>query len=173
VRIQASAADVWRPVSRIGGSTGWYFGNPLWRLRGLIDRLVGGIGLRRGRRHPSDLRVGDALDFWRVLVVQPKERLVLLAEMKVPGEALLDIRITPAGDDAVGLQFLSRFLPRGISGILYWYGLYPFHQWIFGGMLKSIAAAVGRPIVSGPERFTLKLQPSCSLPADKTPGPRA
>jgi uncharacterized protein YbjT (DUF2867 family) len=173
VRIKASAAEVWQPVSRIGGSTGWYFGNPLWRLRGLIDRLVGGIGLRRGRRHPSHLRVGDALDFWRVLVVQPEERLVLLAEMKVPGEALLDIRITPAGDGAVGLQFLSRFLPRGISGILYWYGLYPFHQWIFGGMLKAIAAAVGRPIVSGPERFTPKLQPTCSLPTNKTPGPRA
>jgi hypothetical protein len=137
-----------------------------------MDRLAGGIGLRRGRRHPSDLRVGDALDFWRVLEVQPRQRLVLLAEMKLPGEALFDIRITPAGENAVWLQFLSRFMPRGIVGIIYWYTLYPFHQWVFNGMLKSIAAAVGRPMTSSPERFTPKLQAACRLPSGKPPGRR-
>jgi hypothetical protein len=116
--------------------------------------------------------VGDALDFWRVLAAEPHQRLVLLAEMKVPGEALLDIRITPTGSQEVELQFLSRFLPRGIGGILYWYVLYPFHQWIFGGMLKSIAATLGRPITSGPERFTPKLYPTCGLPTGKPHPPR-
>lgn len=172
IRIQSSAAAVWEPISRIGGSTGWYFGNSLWRLRGLLDRLAGGIGLRRGRRHPSELRVGDALDFWRVLAVEPYRRLALLAEMKMPGEALLDIRITPAGSHEVEVRFLSRFLPRGIGGLLYWYVLYPFHQWIFGGMLKAIAATLGRPVTAGPERFTPKLYPSCGLPAGKPLGPR-
>ena len=93
--------------------------------------------------------------------------------MKLPGEALFDIRITPAGEGAVWLQFLSRFMPRGIVGILYWYSLYPFHQWVFNGMLKSIAAAVGRPPASGPERFTPKLQAACRLPSGKTPGRRS
>jgi hypothetical protein len=138
-----------------------------------MDRLAGGIGLRRGRRHPNDLRVGDALDFWRVLEVQPQQRLMLLAEMKLPGEALFDIRITPAGEGAVWLHFLSRFMPRGIVGILYWFALYPFHQWVFSGMLKSIAAAVKRPVTSGPQRFTPKLQAACRLPPGKTPGPRS
>ena len=172
VRLRASAAEVWRPVSRIGGDTGWYFGKPLWHLRGLMDRLAGGIGLRRGRRHASDLRVGDALDFWRVLEVQPRQRLLLLAEMKLPGEALFVIRLTPGGEGAGWLQFLSRFMPRGIVGILYWYTLYPFHQWVFNGMLKSIAAAVKRPLISGPERFTPKLQAACRLPSGKPPGRR-
>ena len=95
-RLQASATDVWQSVSRIGGKTGWYFGNFLWRLRGIMDRLVGGVGLRRGRRHPSEIGVGDALDFWRVLEVEAPRRLLLVAEMKTPGDALLEFQITPA-----------------------------------------------------------------------------
>jgi hypothetical protein len=129
-----------------------------------MDRLAGGVGLRRGRRHPTDLMVGDALDFWRVLEVEPPRRLLLLAEMKTPGEAMLEFLITPVGDNRVELQMLSRFLPKGLGGILYWYGLYPFHEWIFYGMLKSIAKSIGKPILIGPQRFTPKLQSSCRLP---------
>jgi hypothetical protein len=113
------------------------------------------VGLRRGRRHPSEIGVGDALDFWRVSNIEVPYRLVLVAEMKMPGEALLDFQITPVGNGQVELQMLSRFLPRGLAGILYWYGF---------GMLKSIAKFIGKPIVSGPERFTPKLHASCALP---------
>jgi hypothetical protein len=167
-RLQATDEDVWQSVSRIGGKTGWYFGNFLWRLRGIIDRLVGGVGLRRGRRHPSEIGVGDALDFWRVLEVEAPQRLLLVAEMKTPGDALLEFQITPNGNGQVELQMLSRFLPKGIFGMLYWYGFYPFHQWIFFGMLKAIARSIDKPIVNGPERFTPKLHTTCALPPDGT-----
>jgi uncharacterized protein YbjT (DUF2867 family) len=166
-RIKATTEDIWQPVSRIGGKTGWYFGNFLWRLRGIMDRLAGGVGLRRGRRHPTEIGVGDALDFWRVLVVEPPQRLLLVAEMKAPGEALLEFQISPLENDEVELQMLSRFLPKGLFGILYWYVLYPFHQWIFYGMLKAIATSIDKPIASGPERFTPKLSTSCALPQDR------
>jgi uncharacterized protein YbjT (DUF2867 family) len=167
-RIKATVDDVWQPVSRIGGRTGWYFGNFLWRLRGIIDRLVGGVGLRRGRRHPTEIGVGDALDFWRVLEVDPPQRLLLVAEMKTPGEALLEFQITPLANGRVELQMLSRFLPRGLFGIFYWYFLYPFHQWIFFGMLKAIAKSINKPMDSDPERFTPKLYTSCALPPKKS-----
>ena len=107
--------------------------------------------------------VGDALDFWRVLKVERPRRLLLLAEMKAPGEALLDFQLKPDGDDQVELQLLSRFLPKGLWGILYWYAMYPLHAWIFSGMLKSIAASVGKPVAAGPERFTSGTDPSCLL----------
>lgn len=157
VRLQATVDEAWQSVSRIGGKTGWYYGNFLWRLRGVVDRLAGGVGLRRGRRHPSEIGVGDALDFWRVLEVDAPGRLLLVAEMKTPGEALLEFQITPCGNGQVELQMLSRFLPRGLFGILYWYGLYPFHEWIFYGMLKAIAEYINRPISRKPERFTPRL----------------
>jgi uncharacterized protein YndB with AHSA1/START domain len=162
-RINATVEDVWQPVSRIGGKTGWYFGNYLWRLRGIMDRLVGGVGLRRGRRHPTEIGVGDALDFWRVLEVDPPHRLMLVAEMKTPGEALLELQITPLANGQTELQMLSRFLPKGLFGIVYWYVLYPFHQWIFYGMLKAIAKSTKKPVASEPERFTPKLQAVCKL----------
>ena len=123
--------------------------------------------MRRGRRHPSEIGVGDALDFWRVLEVDAPHRLLLVAEMKTPGEALLEFQITPIGNDLIELQMLSRFLPKGLGGLIYWYVLYPFHQWIFFGMLKSIAKSIGRPIQSGPERFTPKLHTSCVLPSQR------
>jgi len=163
-QIKAGVEELWQPIGKIGGKTGWYYLNILWRLRGIMDRLAGGVGLRRGRRHPTDLMVGDALDFWRVLEVEPPRRLLLLAEMKTPGEAMLEFLITPVGDNRVELQMLSRFLPKGLGGILYWYGLYPFHEWIFYGMLKSIAKSIGKPILIGPQRFIPKLQSSCRLP---------
>jgi uncharacterized protein YbjT (DUF2867 family) len=151
VQIKATPDEVWQPISRLGGETGYYFGNYLWRLRGWIDRLIGGIGFRSGRRHPSELRVGDALDFWRVLEVDPPHRLLLLAEMKLPGEAVLEFHLNPLPGDMVELSQNSRFLPRGLGGLAYWYILAPFHHWIFRGMLKAMAAAVGKPILQGPE----------------------
>ena len=163
LRINASADDVWRPISKIGGKNGWYFMNPLWRLRGFLDRLVGGVGLKRGRRHPTELMVGDALDFWRVLKVEPPRRLLLLAEMKAPGEALLDFQIKPGGDSQVELQLLSRFLPKGLLGILYWYAMYPLHAWLFSGLLKSIAGSIGKPAETAPQRFTSETDPTCLL----------
>jgi uncharacterized protein YbjT (DUF2867 family) len=166
-RIEATVDEVWRPVSQIGGKNGWYFGNFLWRLRGIMDRLAGGVGLRRGRRHPTEIGVGDALDFWRVLEVNAPQRLLLVAEMKTPGEALLEFQITSQANGQVELQMLSRFLPKGLFGILYWYGLYPFHQWIFYGMLKAIAKSINKPIAADPERFTPKLHTACALPPEK------
>ena len=166
-QIEAATEDVWQAISQIGGKKGWYFGNYLWRLRGIMDRLAGGVGLRRGRRHPSEIGVGDALDFWRVLEVEPNHRLLLVAEMKTPGEALLEFQITPQASGQVKLQMLSRFLPKGLLGILYWYGLYPFHQWIFYGMIKAIAKSIDKPIVSQPERFTPKIATACALPQQR------
>jgi uncharacterized protein YbjT (DUF2867 family) len=157
VGMNASLDQVWAPISRIGGKNGWYYASFLWQVRGLMDRLAGGVGLQRGRRSISRLYTGDALDFWRVLEIDPLHRLTLLAEMKTPGEAILEISLTPQPDGITQLQLLSRFLPRGLMGILYWYLLYPFHEIIFAGMLQAIAKDVGRPIVSGPIRFTRRI----------------
>jgi uncharacterized protein YbjT (DUF2867 family) len=163
MRLQAQAEDLWRLVARVGGRTGWYHADILWRCRGWLDRILGGVSLQRGRRHPSDLRVGDVLDFWRVLEVERPHRLILAAEMKTPGEAILEFRIIPQTDSQCELQQRSRFFPRGLWGILYWYALYPFHQWIFRGMLHNLARVVGKPIIMKPRRFTPKLPPGCRL----------
>ena len=153
VILLATPAEVWGPVSRIGGHTGYFFGNFLWRMRGMWDQLAGGIGLRRGRRHPSELYVGDAVDFWRVLEVSPESRLLLHAEMKLPGDALLEFRIKSRRGNETELQIISRFLPTGLWGILYWYGLYPFHHWLFKGMLKAMAKSINREIRQPPTAF--------------------
>ena len=150
---EATPEELWKVVKGIGGSRGWYFANVLWWLRGLMDRLAGGVGLRRGRRHPDELRPGDALDFWRVLELEDAKRLLLLAEMKLPGEALLEFQLHRLGETRTEFLQLSRFLPRGLLGLLYWYGLYPLHQWIFKGMVGRIAEAAGKPIVERPKRF--------------------
>ena len=118
----------------IGGSTGWYYGNFLWKLRGHIDKLVGGIGLRRGRTHVSELETGDALDFWRVIYSNKTEKkLLLYAEMKLPGEAWLEFKI----EDNI-LKQTATFRPRGIAGRIYWYSVLPFHGIIFKGMIKKL-----------------------------------
>jgi hypothetical protein len=164
MQFDAQPDRVWDAVRKIGGQHGWYYGNFLWRLRGVLDKLVGGVGLRRGRRDPEQLLVGDALDFWRVLEVEDGQRLLLLAEMKTPGEAMLDIQIKPLGEARTEVQLLSRFLPRGLAGLVYWYVLYPFHQAVFSGMLKALAAASGAVRREKPQRFTPKLYTSCTLP---------
>ena len=156
VLLDATPEEVWPAIARIGGDTGYYFGTALWKLRGWVDRLVGGIGFRAGRRHPEDLKTGDALDFWRVLEVEPPHRLQLLAEMKLPGEAILEFSLAASAGKPTELRQVARFLPRGLGGILYWYTLEPFHHWVYRGMLKAIAKAVGKPILAGPEPVTGK-----------------
>jgi len=152
VRLQATLDEVWPPLTRIGGATGWYYGDSLWAIRGWADRLLGGSGLRRGRRHPTELHPGDALDFFRVLEIEPGQRLLLVAEMKMPGEATLEFRLSALPDGVTELTQVARFLPHGLLGIAYWYSLDPFHKMIYQGMLRSIAAATGKPITAGPER---------------------
>ena len=163
IHIEATPEEVWEPIARIGGNTGWYSGQLLWSLRGWMDRLIGGAGLARGRRHPSELHVGDALDFWRVLDCRPRQHLVLVAEMKTPGEAVLELRLKPLPDGRTELRQLSRFLPKGLWGLVYWYSLYPFHVWIFQGMLRNIARAIGKPVSLGPESLASKLQQQCPI----------
>ncbi len=154
VVLDAAPDEVWPAIARIGGRTGYYFATGLWQLRALADRLVGGVGFRAGRRHPEKLAPGDALDFWRVLEVEPPRRLLLLAEMKLPGEAILDFSLAEAPEGGTELRQVARFLPRGLGGILYWYALEPFHHWVYQGMLKAIARQVGKPIAAGPERIS-------------------
>jgi uncharacterized protein YbjT (DUF2867 family) len=166
-KINASVEALWDPIRKIGGKNGYYFANTLWRLRGWIDRLAGGTGLGRGRNSPSGLSVGEAVDFWRVLEVEPCCRLLLLSEMKAPGEALLEFQISSLDPNRSELQLISRFLPRGLGGIIYWYAFYPFHQWVFSGMIKAIAKQAGKPLSRGPERFTPKLHDSCALPSSR------
>lgn len=153
IGLKATPEEVWQPIIRIGGQTGWYYGDPLWALRGWVDRLLGGSGLRRGRRHPTELRTGDALDFFRVLEIEPERRLLLVAEMKMPGEATLEFRLTPIPDGGTELTQTARFQPRGLAGIIYWYALDPFHKNIYQGMLRAIATATAKPVTGGPERL--------------------
>jgi uncharacterized protein YbjT (DUF2867 family) len=161
--LEATPEEVWKPIVRIGGKTGWYSAKGLWFLRGAMDRLAGGIGLRRGRRDPVRLYAGDAVDFFRVLEVEEPRHLHLLAEMKFPGEASLVFRLHPMKDGRTELQQLSQYVPRGLSGLLYWYILYPFHEWVFRGMIKGIAKAVGKPVVRAPERFAPRRQDACHI----------
>ena len=124
----------------IGGETGWYAWNSLWRLRGLLDLLAGGVGLRRGRTSPTTLRVGDTVDFWRVEALDPDRRLRLVAEMKLPGRAWLEFEVTGDGESST-IRQTAIFDPVGLHGRAYWYALYPLHQLVFGGMLRGIASA--------------------------------
>ncbi len=120
----------------LGGKTGWYYGNILWRWRGYLDKLIGGVGLRRGRTHPTEIHAGDALDFWRVLLAdKPNGRLLLFAEMKLPGEAWLEFRL----DQDQVLHQTATFRPRGVWGRLYWYAVTPLHWFVFQGMMKKVA----------------------------------
>ncbi len=136
----ASPESLWRVIQGIGGERGWYSNPLLWAIRGWMDKLVGGVGLRRGRRHRDRLLVGDAVDFWRVEAIEAGSLLRLRAEMLVPGKAWLELRATPDGD---GSRYDQRavFFPLGLAGRLYWLAVLPFHGFIFAGMANSITAA--------------------------------
>jgi hypothetical protein len=141
--VRADPATVFGTFSGIGGRRGWFYANWLWRLRALLDRLVGGVGMRRGRRDPNSLVPGDALDWWRVERVEPGRLIRLRAEMKLPGQGWLEFTAEPATDGTL-LRQTAYFLPHGLAGHLYWYGVYPLHQVIFAGMIRAVAARATR-----------------------------
>lgn len=146
-RVAADAETAFAVVRRIGGKNGWYYATWLWRLRGFLDLLSGGVGMRRGRRDPENLVVGDVVDCWRVETLEPARRIRFLAEMKVPGRAWLEFEFKEADGETAVTQ-TAVFDPLGLGGIAYWYALYPAHRIIFSGMLRSIsrlAAAPKRP----------------------------
>jgi uncharacterized protein YbjT (DUF2867 family) len=138
-KLAAPSEAAYKVFSGLGGKTGWLYANWAWTLRGLMDRMVGGVGLRRGRRDPEDVRAGDALDFWRVEDVQPGRSLRLRAEMKVPGRAWLQFEAAPKVNGETVLTQTAYFAPKGLFGLLYWYVLYPIHGLIFQGMIDEIS----------------------------------
>ncbi|MDI1461225.1 SDR family oxidoreductase [Catellatospora sp. KI3] len=145
-QVAAPASALWSVVTGIGGETGWYSYPLAWALRGWFDRLIGGVGLRRGRRDPVALYVGEALDFWRVEEIEPGRLLRLRAEMRLPGRAWLELRVTPdpARDGHSRYDQRAVFIPRGLAGHAYWWTIVPFHALIFGGMARNIARAAER-----------------------------
>jgi len=143
IQAMAGADDVFRAICHIGGGQGYYAADWLWRLRGGIDRLLGGPGLRRGRRDPEKVRYGEALDFWRVTGIEPNRRLELRAEMWLPGEASLEFEIQPHTENGPRCLVVqtARFKPRGLLGLAYWYAVLPLHSIVFSGMLSGIRRA--------------------------------
>jgi uncharacterized protein YbjT (DUF2867 family) len=135
--IDVSPEDAFAPIRRIGGDTGWYAYDWLWRLRGFVDLLVSGVGVRRGRPEPDELHVGDALDFWRVEAYEPGRLLRLAAEMKLPGRAWLEFEVVPR-DGGATIRQTALFDPVGLGGLVYWYGLYPLHSLVFSGLIRGI-----------------------------------
>lgn len=140
IHVATPPEQAFAPIRRIGGKTGWYFGTTLWQLRGMLDLLVGGVGLRRGRKHPDKLYVGDTVDFWRVEAFEPNRMLRLVAEMRLPGRAWLQFEVEPEGDGSL-IRQTAIFDPVGLPGLAYWYSVYPLHELVFAGMLKNLADA--------------------------------
>lgn len=134
----AAPEQVYRSFARLGGERGWLYWDWSWQLRGRVDRLFGGVGMRRGRRDPETLRVGDPLDFWRVEMVEPGRLIRLRAEMKVPGRAWLEFQSVPQADGQTLLTQTAFFEPKGLFGLAYWYALYPIHSLIFSGLIRKI-----------------------------------
>jgi uncharacterized protein YbjT (DUF2867 family) len=143
-RVNASTAALWQVVEGIGGEHGWYSFGLAWAVRGLLDRLVGGVGLRRGRRDPVRLRVGDSLDFWRVEEIEPGRLLRLRAEMRLPGLAWLELRVATDREGRTVYAQRAVFHPHGLAGHAYWWAVWPFHGVVFGGMARNIARAAAR-----------------------------
>jgi Protein of unknown function (DUF2867) len=140
VRVGAPPERAFLPIQKIGGDTGWYYADWLWGLRGGLDLVAGGVGLRRGRRDRVEIRAGEALDFWRVEEFEPGRRLRLFAEMKLPGRAWLEFSVEPDGMGSLITQ-TAVFDPRGLAGLAYWYGVWPLHRLVFAGMLRGLARA--------------------------------
>jgi len=137
--VRAGPETVYGVFTRLGGDQGWLYANWAWQVREMVDRLVGGVGFRRGRRHPHDVRAGDALDFWRVEAAEPYRLLRLRAEMKVPGDAWLQFEARPQSDKETLLVQTAFFAPKGLSGLAYWYLLYPIHALVFSGLIRNLA----------------------------------
>jgi hypothetical protein len=141
VHVPFSPPMAFRPIERLGGKTGWYYGNWLWRIRGLLDLLFGGAGMRRGRRDPDRLLAGDTVDFWRVEEIQRDHLLKFAAQMRLPGRAWLQFEVELDGSGSI-IRQTAIFDPVGVLGQLYWYFLYPVHQLVFAGMLRGIVRAM-------------------------------
>ena len=137
--VKAPIEKVFTTICGLGGERGWLYFDVAWKLRGALDRIIGGVGMRRGRRHPDEVRVGDAIDFWRVEALVPDRLLRLRAEMIVPGKAWLQFEVVPQSDSETTIIQTAFFEPKGLLGVMYWYGLYPIHALIFAGMIKQIA----------------------------------
>lgn len=143
ITVNTNVETAFQSIARIGGKNGWYAYNFLWRSRGIMDLLIGGVGMRRGRPVNRELRAGDALDFWRVEVYEPPKRLRLRAEMKVPGKAWLEFEVQPT-DHRTTIHQTAIFYPSGLWGLIYWYGIYPLHTLVFRGMLRKIGEKARR-----------------------------
>jgi hypothetical protein len=141
VQVPFLPAIAFRPIERLGGETGWYYGNWVWKIRGLLDLLFDGAGMRRGRRDPDRLLAGDAVDFWRVEEIQRDHLLRFAAEMRLPGRAWLQFEVEANGSESI-IRQTAIFDPVGLLGQLYWYLLYPVHQFVFAGMLGGIVRAI-------------------------------
>ena len=148
IDVSVAPEQAFVPIRGIGGRNGWYYATWLWTVRGFLDLLVGGVGKRRGRRDPNVLRVGEPLDFWRVENYEPPHRLRLRAEMKLPGRAWLEFEVIPNPGGST-IRQTAIFDPRGLAGLLYWYGIYPLHQLVFAGMLRNLARAAENSTVGG------------------------
>jgi uncharacterized protein YbjT (DUF2867 family) len=148
ISVNLPATAAFAPIRKIGGENGWYWGDWLWTVRGWLDLLIGGVGMRRGRRNNSSIDVGDAIDCWRVESYEPDRRLTLAAEMKLPGRAWLDFEVEPDGAGSL-IRQTAIFDPVGLLGLAYWYLVWPLHQAVFAGMLREIARAAGAPADGG------------------------
>ncbi len=142
VSVQAAPDTAFETIERLGGDTGWLFADWLWRLRGWWDQLTGGVGFRKGRRHPTDLRVGDAVDFWRVEAIDPPRLLRLRTEMDLPGRAWLQFEVSPDGEDRCTVSQSVFFEPKGLWGTFYWNVVAVPHRWVFAGMLHALQARI-------------------------------
>ncbi len=162
--VKGTPGDLWKSIAKIGGNTGYYGADMLWKIRGIIDVFTGGAGLSRGRRSKESLRIGDALDFWRVLEMEPESKLLLLAEMKIPGEALLEIKLKNLSNGQCNVVVLAHFFPKGLLGLSYWYFLFPFHQYVFTQMLTGLAKASDLKFVIKPHRYYPGPADTCRLP---------
>jgi len=158
-RVDVPTDEAFVPIRRIGGDTGWYYGDWLWKIRGFLDLLVGGVGVRRGRREDDQLKIGDAVDFWRVQKFESGKMLRLRAEMKVPGRAWLEFEVQPTDTGSVVRQ-TAIFDPVGVFGLAYWYALYPLHQFVFAGMLRNICAAADDQSTAGTQTYTSQWDPT-------------
>jgi hypothetical protein len=144
VESSASPEEMWKAVERIGGKNGWYSASLLWEVRGLLDRLVGGVGLRRGRRNPDVLVVGDVVDFWRVEEYLPPKLLRLRAEMRMPGRAWLEFTVQPGENGGSTLVQRAVYWPKGLSSHAYWWSVAPFHAFVFPPMARHIVEQAER-----------------------------
>lgn len=150
ITLDGSPELAWNVVKRIGGNTGWYFGTFLWQMRGFVDKILGGPGLSRGRRRLDSVAIGDSLDFWRVVAVEERCRLLLRAEMLAPGDAFLEFRLQVLPDGSTELCMTPSFEPHGMWGRVYWWIIAPSHSLLFGSMLKQMVKAAGARVLKGP-----------------------